>query len=210
MNKTLFLFTAALLALPLSCSKKAPDVKVESVTVVPASLSLVEGTSQQVRATVLPANATDPTVTWISSNTQVATVNAGTVTAVKPGSATITATAGVQKGTCAVTVTARIINVSAVTLNKSKTTIIIGGSETLTATVSPADASDKSVSWSSSAPAVATVDQSGKVTAVSVGSATITVTTVSGGKTATCVVTVQTGGGTEDYGSGGSYGEGNF
>ena len=82
--------------------------------------------------------------------------------------------------------------VTGVTLNKTSTTITVGRSETLTATVLPANAANKSVSWSSSNPSVATVDSNGTVTAVADGTATITVTTADGGKTATCTVTAVT------------------
>jgi len=84
------------------------------------------------------------------------------------------------------------VPVSEVTLNKNSISLTVGGTETLTATVSPSDATNKSVGWSSSNSNVATVTY-GTVTAVAAGSATITVTTADGGKTATCSVTV-TGG----------------
>ena len=82
------------------------------------------------------------------------------------------------------------VAVTGVSLSKTSLSLVEGGSETLTATVSPDNASNKSVSWKSSASDIATVDGSGKVTAVKAGSATITVTTADGGKTATCSVTV--------------------
>jgi len=81
------------------------------------------------------------------------------------------------------------VPVSGVTLNKSSISLAVGGTETLTATVSPSDATNKDVGWSSSNSNVATVTY-GTVTAVSAGSATITVTTADGGKTAQCTVTV--------------------
>lgn len=83
-----------------------------------------------------------------------------------------------------------IIDVTGVTLNKSTSTVLVGGTEQLTATVAPSNATTKTVSWSSSTPSVATVNSSGLVTGVSAGTATITVTTVDGSKTANCVVTV--------------------
>ena len=96
-------------------------------------------------------------------------------------------------------------------LDKTSMTLTVGETQTLTATVAPDNAQDKSVTWSSSDATVATVDQDGKVTAVKAGTATITVTTTDGGKTATCAVTVQAAtGGNEGYGPGGEYGEGNF
>ncbi|MGI6726498.1 MAG: Ig-like domain-containing protein [Christensenellales bacterium] len=81
--------------------------------------------------------------------------------------------------------------VTGVSLNKTTATLTVGGSETLTATVAPADAANQNVTWSSDKPGVATVDQSGKVTAVAPGAATITVKTEDGGKTASCSVTVR-------------------
>jgi hypothetical protein len=83
------------------------------------------------------------------------------------------------------------VKVSGVSLNKTTLELAVEGGETLAATVSPADAENQAVAWSSSDAAIATVDQSGMVTAVSAGTATITVTTQDGGKTATCTVTVQ-------------------
>ena len=195
MNKGLRLLPAAILTILAGCVKPEPtppptppEVKVTSVTVSPATLSIVEGESQQLKATVLPSDATNPKVTWTSSNAQVASVTDGTVKALKPGTATITATADGKQGTCTVTVTAKIIPTSGVTLDITATSLDEGQTVTLTATIVPADATDKSVSWSSSAPDVASVDQNGKVTAIKKGSATITAT--AGGKSATCEVTV--------------------
>lgn len=81
------------------------------------------------------------------------------------------------------------VRVSSVSLNKSSLSLAVGSSETLTATVSPETAGNKNVTWMSDHPEIASVNN-GKVTAVKVGSATITVTTVDGRKTATCAVTV--------------------
>ena len=87
-------------------------------------------------------------------------------------------------------VTPSTIAVTGVSLNKSTLSLEEGGSESLVATVSPSNASNKAVNWKSSATGVATVDGNGKVTAVKAGSATITVTTSDGSKTATCEVKV--------------------
>ena len=76
-----------------------------------------------------------------------------------------------------------------VELDFTKVELIVGGYQPLTATVSPSNATNKTVSWSSSNTSVATVDGSGKVTGIAAGSATITAT--AGGKSATCAVTVQ-------------------
>ena len=82
------------------------------------------------------------------------------------------------------------VSVTGVSLNKNTATLTVGGTETLTATVSPDDATDKSVTWSSDNTNVATVDPNGLVTAVGAGNANITVTTTDGSKTASCAVTV--------------------
>ena len=80
--------------------------------------------------------------------------------------------------------------VTGVSLNTNSLTLEEGGTATLTATITPSNATDQNVTWSSDNQNVATVDQNGEVTAVSAGTATITVTTEDGSKTATCVVTV--------------------
>ena len=94
--------------------------------------------------------------------------------------------------------------VSAVSLNKTELALTVGDTQTLTATITPDDANNKNVSWSSDKPSVATVDENGTVTAVAVGTANITVKTVDGEKTAVCAVTVtakSSGGGSSGGGS---------
>ena len=80
--------------------------------------------------------------------------------------------------------------VNKVSLDKTELALTVGDTQTLTATITPDDANNKNVSWSSDKPSVATVDKNGKVTAVAAGTANITVETVDGKKTANCVVTV--------------------
>ncbi len=160
---------------------------VTSLTLDRTTLTMTEGDTQTLSATVKPDNATDKTVTWSSSNTAVATVDGGKVTAVAPGTATITAKAGDKTATCAVTVEKKVVPVTSVSLDRTTLTMTEGDTQTLSATVKPENATDKTVTWSSSNTAVATVD-GGKVTAVAPGTATITAK--AGDKTATCAVTV--------------------
>ena len=96
--------------------------------------------------------------------------------------------------------------VSGIALDKTKLALTVGDTQTLTATITPDDANNKNVSWSSDKPSVATVDENGKVTAVAVGTANITVKTEDGEKTAVCAVTVtaKSSGGSSSGGSGGS------
>lgn len=167
-------------------------VPVTGVTLDKATHTMPDGTNVTLIATVAPADATNKTVTWTSSDATVATVSdAGLVTALKPGVTTITATSAAdntKSATCAVTVTA--VAVTGVTLNKDTTSIVTGLTETLVATVAPANATNKAVTWTTSNAAVATVSNTGVVTAVAAGNANVTVTTTDGSFTDVCAVTV--------------------
>ena len=146
------------------------------------------GKTSQLRATVLPEDAQDKTVFWASSNTNVATVDEnGMVTAVDSGTCKITATnASGQKATCNVTVT---IDVESITIDKTEINFSrIGETSTITPTITPSNATNKAVTWTSSNTSVATVNN-GVVTAKGMGNATITATTHNG-KTATIKVNV--------------------
>lgn len=83
------------------------------------------------------------------------------------------------------------VAVTGVSISKTTLTLAEGESETLTASVAPSNASNKKISWSSNMPSVASVDDNGKVIAIAVGTATITVTTADGSKTAICTITVK-------------------
>jgi uncharacterized protein YjdB len=169
-------------------------VAVTGVTLNKSSTNINAGGTEALTATVLPSNATNKNVTWSSNNTAVATVSAsglnGTVTAVSSGTARITVTTfdGGFTANCTVTVT---VPVAGVTLNKTSLDLYVGDTETLIATVLPSNATNKAVEWTSSAPGIATVSANGVVTAVSAGSATITVKTEVGGYTDKCTVTVK-------------------
>ena len=163
-------------------------IPVSSVELDKASLTLVEGEEAVLSATVLPADAKDPSVSWSSSDASVATVDGGKVKTLKPGKATITAKAGEKTATCEVTVEKRFIPVSSITLSQSTLTLVEGDEAVLSATVLPADATDPSVTWSTSDASVATVE-AGKVKTLKPGKATITAK--AGEKEATCEVTVE-------------------
>lgn len=164
---------------------------VSGVSLNKASMNMYVGETESLTATVAPADASDKKVSWLSGNSAVASVsNDGKVTANKPGTAVIKVVTNdlSKEATCTVTVKRRV---SGVSINKSELTIHAGETVTLAATVSPADASDKTVSWSSNWPEIASVgEKDGKVTANKPGEAVITVKTVDGGHQATCKVTV--------------------
>ena len=162
------------------------------MTVTPSRIEIIEGGSAALSARVSPEAASDRAVAWTSSDRSVATVDkSGTVHGLRPGTATVTATAEGKSGTCAVTVKAKTVSVTDVTLDRTELTLTEGETETLTATVKPDNADNRKVTWSSDKTDVATVDGAGKVTAVKAGEATVTVTTEDGGKTASCKVTVK-------------------
>ena len=167
---------------------QAKVVPVTSVTLDKTTLTLTEGDETTLTATVKPDDATDKTVTWTSSDATVATVTDGKVKALKAGTATITAKAGDKTATCTVTVKAKVVPVTSVTLDKTTLTLTEGDETTLTATVKPDNATDKTVTWTTSDATVATVTD-GKVNAIKAGTATITAK--AGDKTATCTVTVK-------------------
>lgn len=162
------------------------------MAVTPSRIEIIEGESAVLSASVSPEAASDRAVAWSSSDRSVATVDkAGTVHGLRPGTATVTATAEGKSGTCAVTVKAKAVGVTEVTLDRTELTLTEGETETLTATVRPDNADNRKVTWSSDKTEVATVDGAGRVTAVKAGEAVVTVTTEDGGKTATCKVTVK-------------------
>ncbi|MDE6480399.1 MAG: Ig-like domain-containing protein, partial [Muribaculaceae bacterium] len=167
-------------------------IGVASVTLDKTELSLTEGESATLTATVNPADATDKTLSWTSSDESVATVSAnGEVTAINAGTATIiVSSANGKTATCTVTVEAKVIEVASVVLDQSELSMTEGESATLTATVNPEDATDKSLTWTSSDESVATVSANGEVKALKAGTATITVTSANG-KSASCTVKVE-------------------
>ena len=166
-----------------------PLVAVTGVSLDQTTATLTAGNTLQLTAIVAPDNATNKNVTWSSSNTAVATVDAGLVTATGGGTATITVTTedGSKTATCTVAVSVPVTDVS---LDQTTATLVAGSTLQLTVAVTPTEATNKAVTWSSDKETVATVSATGLVTAVSEGTATITVTTEDGGKTAACTVTV--------------------
>ncbi|MDE6649416.1 MAG: Ig-like domain-containing protein [Muribaculaceae bacterium] len=166
----------------------AKVIAVTGITLSQTEATIEEGKTATLTATVAPENATDKTVTWSSSNEAVATVKDGVVTAVKPGTAVITAVAGDETAECTVTVTAKAIEVESITLSQTEATVNVGEPLTLVATVTPSNATDATVTWSSSNEAIATVDQDGKVTLLAEG--VVVITAQAGDKKAECTLTV--------------------
>ena len=168
-----------------TCEITVVSTPVTAVTLNKTSVSLKAGETVTLTATVKPDDATDKTVTWGSSDESVAKVENGIVTAIGKGLSTITAKAGDTSATCMVTVSVPVENV---TLNKTELVLQKGQEEVLVALVSPDDATDKTINWSSSNVSVVRVDQNGAVAAEGAGTAVITAS--AGTKSATCTITV--------------------
>ena len=176
--------------------KGKPIIHVVSVSLDKTSSSLKVGETVTITASVSPDDATEKTVTWSTTDATVATVSNGVVTAKAVGNTTITAKAGDKTAICIITV--EPILVTGVSLDKASLNMVEGETATLMVTVKPDNATNKTVNWSSSNNDVATVDQSGKVSAVRKGETTITVTTIDGGKFTTCLVIVASDGNVEN------------
>lgn len=171
-----------------SCKK---EKQVTSIKLSETTKIIVVGGEFALTATVEPVDATNRDVVWSSDKSSVATVDKGKVRGIAVGEATITVTTkdGGKSARCKVTVQAKKKPVTGVKLSETTKTIRVGEEFTLTPTIEPDDATDKTVSWTSDKPTIATVID-GKVKGVAVGEANITVTTKDGNKTAVCKVTV--------------------
>lgn len=166
------------------------EVEVKSVIVSANPAVIKVGEKAQVTANVQPSNATNKGFVYTSSNPSVASVDkSGVVSGIAGGTTTITATAtsGVSGS---VSITVEETEVESVVLDKTELTLAKGAKGKLTASVLPTTAKNKKVSWSSSNPSVATVSNDGEISALTQGTANITVTTDEGKRTAVCVVTV--------------------
>ncbi|HWT75349.1 MAG TPA: Ig-like domain-containing protein [Mobilitalea sp.] len=166
-------------------------VKATDITIRSTSIDIKPGSTYSLTPSVLPADTTNQTLTFTSSDTDVASVSsAGMITGVSEGSATITVTTNDGsniKRSCKVTVTNPVTGVK---LDKTNATLYVGKTLTLKATIKPSNATNKDVTWKSSNTAVATVSSTGIVTGKKAGNVTITATTKDGEKIAKCSVKV--------------------
>ena len=183
MKKSIFLFISLLLCCAFySCSKDSDPaqktIAVEAVTISEgATYAMTTGDTHTFRAEISPADATDKSVTWSSSAPTILSINAqsGAAEALSEGSATITARAGDVSASISVEVVAAVVEVESVTISPETVEPLLPEEQVqLTATVTPDDATNKNVTWESLHPTIATVDQTGLVTALAEGEATIT------------------------------------
>jgi len=182
----------ALFFLP-SCSVSPVTVNVFGVSIPEGNVTIEQGQTEQLSASIVPADATNKTVIWESDHPEIATVSEyGLVTGLVVGKANITVMTidGGYTDTVEVNVVPETVKVTGVTILGGDQIIFLGNTKQLTAVIEPADATNKTVIWESNFTDVATVDQNGLVTAVVVGQADIIVTTEDGGFTDIVEITV--------------------
>ena len=174
------------------CKVTVKEVKPKSISFSSKTVTIEYNEVRTLKPTIKPSNTTDKSVTWTSSNPKAVKVTSkGKIKGLKAGeSAVITATTNTGKLKAKITVKVNPISITKVKLNKSSATLSKGGTVTLKATITPSNATNQTLTWTSSNTKVAKVSADGKVTAVKNGTATITCKT-SNGKTATCKITVK-------------------
>ena len=175
----------------VTAAPETPQETVSSIKLNKYSLTLYVGEAgEQLTASILPEGST-ARVTWASSNTKAAAVSPdGVVTPIAPGMSTITAEAGGRHVSATVSVLAERVRVSGVSFDETEHKIPVRGTAKLTATIAPADATVKTLVWTSDDPGIASVSRTGIVTAVSVGTTKIHATSVDGNHSAEVTVTV--------------------
>ena len=171
--------------------ESSTNVPVERLSLSMSSATLKVGDTIRLTPIFTPSNATNQAVTWSISNPSVCSVSNGSVIALATGYSTITATSldGGFTASCSLEVQAATVSVTGVSLDKTELNLLVGSTYQLQATVYPNNATNKTVTFSCSSSNV-TVNSSGLVTAISDGSAVVTVTTNDGQYKATCIVKV--------------------
>lgn len=178
-------------SITVTAAAETPQETVSSIKLNKYSLTLyMNEEGEQLTATIQPASFAK-SIVWNSSDTKVASVSdSGLVTAVGPGTCIISATAGDRHVSATVSVLAARVRVTGVSFGETKHEIPMGGTAKLTATITPADATVKTLVWTSDDPGIASVSRTGIVTAVSVGTTKIHATSVDGNHSAEVTVTV--------------------
>jgi len=174
------------------CNAVTEPVTPTGVSVSPTTATVNVGSTLLLNATVAPTGASQA-VNWTSSNNAVATVSNGTVTPISAGQATITARSSENSSllaTATITVTNIPVSVSGISLDKEIVNLGIDAASQVNAIISPSNASNKNVNWTSSNQSIATVSNSGLISAIAIGSANITATTVDGGFSDSVIVNV--------------------
>ena len=172
-----------------------PVIPVTGVSISRSSLEMEVGDAQIVYAHIEPSNATNQNVNWSSNDESVATVEEGYIEAVGEGTTNIVVTTEDGEFTDSLTVTVsgggtETIDVTGVTLSTNSLELAVGDTYQLSATISPANATNKKVTWAIGENLFASVNETGLVTAINAGTTTVTVKTVDGGFTDICSLTI--------------------
>lgn len=164
------------------------EINAPNAIITNGEIELYPESTQKLEVTVLPENATDKNIEWSTSNAEIAIVENNILYAISPGRAKLTATAtsGVKSS---INVIVHPIVAAEITINPTHINLRVSEKTTPRVTITPDNVTDKTLTWNSSNPAVATVTDSGEITALSLGQSNITVATVNG-ITANCVVDV--------------------
>ncbi len=176
----------------------ANAVGVAGLSIDKEIVNLIIGNSTTLTVAVEPAGATRKSIIWESSNESIVNLSSSsdtTVTVTGKGTGTVLITAESEDGgklaASIITVSDNTVDVTGITLSKQEITMTAGSAIQITASVSPENATNKKLTWSSSAPNVAMASEDGTITAIGIGNAVITVKSASGNKTATCTVHVK-------------------
>ena len=165
----------------------AKEITCQEIFLSNTEITMEIGDVETIYAILEPANTTDPVI-WESSDEFIASVNNGSIIAKERGNVIITARCGNKSARCTVVVKNKEIASTSISLNKSSLILEVGDEETLIATVLPQGSTD-TITWISHDESIATVDQNGKVTAITIGDAIIEVQC--GSNSDTCVINVQ-------------------
>ena len=163
---------------------------VESIAIKETTLNVGNGSTHKMESEVFPANADDQTVTWTSSNPEIAKITkSGTVTGVNTGTTTITCAANDGSGVIATAEITVITEVKKITLSDTKVSLEMDNSTLVSAKLTPENVTNNKLIWSSSDTSIASVDTDGRIKGKNAGKCTITATAEDGGG-ATASVTV--------------------
>ena len=176
----------------VKCKVTVKEVKPTSISFATKTIEVEYGDIVKLKPTIKPSNATDKTLKWSSSDPSVVKVSqAGNIKGLKAGkSAVITVTTNTGNFKAQITVKVSPISVKKVSLSRTSVALSKGKTYQLDATVTPSNATNKTLTWSSSNTKVATVDKNGKVTTIKNGTTVITCKSANG-KTASCTITVR-------------------
>ncbi|MFA9377911.1 MAG: Ig domain-containing protein [Lachnotalea sp.] len=157
--------------------KKTNDVEVTDIEIGDYESEMEVGKTQTLSAAVLPSNATNTAITYKSSNTTIATVlSTGEVKAIAKGVVSITVSAGAITKQVEITVNeVTVVTAEEIDLGDYEETMVIGDKQLVSATVLPTDTENQTLTYQSSDEKVASINEMGRITAVSVGKAKITV-----------------------------------